>query len=257
MSFDQKEKLLEQYPEVKIFIREYLGSKEFLRGEKRWCFYIQDEQLEVAKNIPEIRKRLDAIVVMRSNSTEESTRKSAENPHKYYFSSHKETNSILVPRTSSENREYIPIGFLTKETVISDAAQAIYDAEPWIFGVISSRMHMTWVRAVAGRLKTDYRYSSTLCYNTFPIPRLTTKQKGDITRHVYEVLEEREKHSEKTMAQLYDPNKMPEGLREAHHALDLAVERIYRSRPFASDEERLEYLFVLYERMVKEEKSKK
>ena len=116
---------------------------------------------------------------------------------------------------------------------------------------------MVWVKITGGYLGTSIRYSSALCYNTFPIPLLTTKQKEDITRHVYEVLEERERHSQKTMAQLYDPDKMPTGLREAHHSLDLAVERIYRSRPFASDEERLEYLFALYERMIAEEKSKK
>lgn len=114
---------------------------------------------------------------------------------------------------------------------------------------------MTWVRSVAGRLKTDYRYSSAICYNTFPIPELTVKQKETITSHGYNVLEEREKHSEKTMAELYDPDKMPDGLREAHHNLDLAVERCYRSKPFTSDEERLEYLFKLYEDMTAKEKA--
>ncbi len=115
---------------------------------------------------------------------------------------------------------------------------------------------MTWVRAVAGRLKTDYRYSSNLCYNTFPFPPITKKQKEILTQHTFAVLDEREKHSEKTLAQLYDPNKMPEGLKEAHHQLDLAVERCYRAKPFSSDEERLAYLFGLYEEMVGEEQSK-
>ena len=114
---------------------------------------------------------------------------------------------------------------------------------------------MTWVKAVGGRLKTDYRYSAELCYNTFPVPDLTEKQKETINTHVYNVLEEREKHSEKTMAELYDPDKMPDGLREAHHHLDLAVERCYRSKPFTSDEERLEYLFKLYEDMTAKEKA--
>ena len=132
----------------------------------------------------------------------------------------------------------------------------IYDSDPWVFGVISSKMHMVWVKITGGYLGTSIRYSSALCYNTFPIPPLTTKQKEDITRHVYEVLEEREKHPEKTMAQLYDPEMMPTGLREAHRSLDLAIERIYRSKLFLSDEERLEYLFALYERMIAEEKSK-
>ena len=251
-----KENIEKSYKDAQIFIKKYVGAREFLRGEERWCLKINDNQLGLANSIPEIKKRLDKISEMRAKSTEASTRKIAKTPHKYYFSAHKDTDSIIVPRTSSERREYIPIGFLNSDTIISDAAQAIYDAKPWIFGVISSQMHMTWVRAVAGRLKTDYRYSSALCYNTFPIPPLTTKQKETLTRHVYTILEEREKHSEKTMAQLYDPDKMPADLLEAHQSLDLAVERIYRSRPFGSDEERLEYLFKLYEKMIAEEKAK-
>jgi len=115
---------------------------------------------------------------------------------------------------------------------------------------------MTWVRAVAGRLKSDYRYSAVICYNTFPFPDINQEQKQELERNVYAVLGEREKHSEKTLAQLYDPDKMPEGLREAHHQLDLAVERCYRSKPFTSDEERLEFLFKLYEQMIAEEKER-
>jgi hypothetical protein len=109
---------------------------------------------------------------------------------------------------------------------------------------------MTWVRTVAGRLKTDYRYSSALCYNTFPFPGITDSQKTTLEDHVFKVLDEREQHPEKTMAQLYDPDKMPAGLRQAHHAMDMAVEQCYRKKPFNSDEERLEYLFKLYEEMI-------
>jgi hypothetical protein len=152
--------------------------------------------------------------------------------------------------TTSERRDYIPIGFLNAGPVIYASAQAIYDAEEYIFGFITSRMHMVWLKTTAGRLKTDFRYSSALCYNTFPIPELTERQKTTIVQHVYNVLSERENHSEKTMAELYDPDDMPEGLKEAHHNLDLAIERCYRSRPFANDDERLEYLFRLYSAMV-------
>lgn len=113
---------------------------------------------------------------------------------------------------------------------------------------------MTWVRAVAGRLKTDYRYSSSLCYNTFPFPDISEKQKEMLEEHVFAVLDEREKYPEKTMAQLYDPDKMPAGLRQAHHNMDIAIEQCYRAKPFSSDEERLEYLFKLYEEMVAAEK---
>ena len=116
-------------------------------------------------------------------------------------------------------------------------------------------MHMVWVRAIGGRLKLDYRYSSQLCYNTFPFPPISATQKQELEKHVYQILEAREQHSEKTLAQLYDPDKMPEGLREAHRQNDLAVERCYRSRPFESDEERLEYLFKLYEQMIAAEQA--
>ena len=174
----------------------------------------------------------------------------------FYFSAHKNSESIIIPRHSSERRDYIPIGFLSSKTVIADSALAIYDAQPWNFAVITSRIHMSWIRAVAGRLKSDYRYSGAICYNTFPFPTITEIQKQELASYVFRVLDEREKHTEKTLAQQYDPDKMPQGLREAHHQLDLAVEQCYRSKPFESDEERLEYLFKLYEQMIAEEKTK-
>ena len=168
----------------------------------------------------------------------------------------KETESIIIPQTTSELREYIPIGFLNSEIVISNAARVIYNAEPWLFALLTSKMHKAWVNSVAGRLETRIQYSNTLCYNTFPFPEINENQKQELEKHTYRVLEEREKYSDKTLAELYDPEKMPQGLREAHHQLNLAVELCYRSKPFDSDEERLEYLFKLYEQMIAEEKTK-
>ena len=194
---------------------------------------------------------------MRLASPKEATRERADFPYEFGELRYVKSDSvILIPRVSSERREYIPFGFLNGDYVVSDSAQAIYDAKPWIFSVLTSRMHMEWVRAVAGRLKSDYRYSNVLCYNTFPFPLISVTQKDELKRHVFRILEERERHSEKTLAQLYDPDKMPEGLREAHHQNDLAVERCYRSRLFESDEERLEYLFKMYEQMIEQEKTK-
>jgi hypothetical protein len=187
-------------------------------------------------------------------SKKEATRKKASTPHEFDERKYEEANSIVIPQTGSERREYIPIGFLDSETVVSNATRVIYNAEPFLFALISSKMHIVWVKAVAGRLKTDMQYSNTICYNTFPFPDINQEQKQELERNVYAVLSEREKHSEKTLAQLYDPDKMPDGLKEAHHQLDLAVERCYRSKPFASDEERLEYLFKLYEQMIAAEK---
>jgi hypothetical protein len=140
---------------------------------------------------------------------------------------------------------------------VSDSAQVIYgENNTYIFSILSSRIHILWVKATAGYLKMDFRYSSVLCYNTFPFPSINDYQKIELEKYVYRVLEEREKHSERTLAQLYDPEVMPDGLRDAHHQLDLAVERCYRSKSFESDEERLECLFKLYEQMIEEEKSR-
>ncbi len=255
MSTAEKNKLLDCSPEAEKLIRRYIGTREFLRGLERWCLYISSKDLELALEIPEIKRRLEAVTEKRSKSTEKSTVAIAKKPNRYYFSAHEDGYSIFVPRTSSESREYIPIGLLNGETIISDA-QAIYKPEIYIFAIISSRIHMSWVRAVAGRLKTDYRYSSALCYNTFPFPEITEMQKNTLEEHVFKVIDERESHPEKTMADLYDQDKIPDGLRLAHHEMDLAVEQCYRSRPFKSDEERLEYLFKLYEEMIEAEKQK-
>ena len=130
---------------------------------------------------------------------------------------------------------------------------AIYHAEPWLFAVVTSRMHMVWVRNVGGKLKTDYRYSAKLCYNTFPFPVITTKQKENLNLYVFAILDERAKHPSKTMAQLYNPTTMPKGLRQAHQELDTAIEQCYRLQPFKNDTERLEYLFKQYEEMLKKD----
>ena len=146
--------------------------------------------------------------------------------------------------------------FLNKSDIVSDAAQVILDAEPYIFGILNSKIHISWVRSLAGKLKNDFRYSAGICWYSFPFPQISTKREEEITQNVFRILEERENHSEKTLAQLYDPDKMPEGLREAHRLNDLAVEQCYRSRPFESDDERLKYLFKFYEQMLAEEQAK-
>src|SRR5690606_999042 len=158
-------------------------------------------------------------------------------PHRFLKMKLGKLNALFLPTVSSERRMYIPAGFIDAESVIIDPNFAIYDADTYLLGVLSSHIHMTWVRTVAGRLKTDYRYSSTLCYNTFPFPEISEQRKQQITQCVFRILEEREKHPEKTLAELYDPDKMPEGLLKAHQANDEVIERCYRSKPFESDEE--------------------
>ena len=246
---DEMLSFTEKHPDAKHLFRKFIGSKEYIRGEERWCLYIKNEDLEFARQFPVIKSRLEAVTQHRQSSTEQSTRNLASQPNRYYFSGYDETSAILVPRTSSERRDYIPMGFVGGEVIISDAAQAIYGAEPWILGVISSRIHMVWVRSVAGRLKTDYRYSSALCYNTFPYPNLSDSKKAEITNAILEVLSVRELYPEKTLAKLYDPDFMPDDLLAAHESLDDIIDSCYQVKPFRGDDDRLECLFKLYEKM--------
>ncbi len=253
---EEKDNLLLSYPKATSLIRRVIGSQEFIKGIERWCLWINDDDLEYAISIPLIADRLNKVQQERAKSKKESYKKYASKPHRFIEIRHKDTNAIIVPGTSSENREYVPIGFLDHDVIINNLAFAIYNPQPHIFGMLSSKIHLIWVRAVGGSLETRIRYSSVLCYNTFPFPQITAIQRQELERNVYQILEEREHNSEKTLSQLYDPDKMPAGLKEAHHQLDLAVERCYRSKPFETDEERLEYLFKLYEQMIEQEKTK-
>ena len=149
-----------------------------------------------------------------------------------------------------EKRNYLTCGFFDSKYITLNSTQVIYDPEVYLFAVLSCKMHMIWTKATAGALESRIRYSALICYNTFPFPDINDDQKSILEQHVFNVLDEREQHSEKTMAQLYDPDKMPAGLRKAHHDMDLAIEQCYRLQTFKSDEERLEYLFKLYETMI-------
>lgn len=252
LSETEKNELLSNFPESKEFIKRIYGSKEFLRGENRFCIWVNDDEASVNKalSIPGLCDRFLEVKKFREESKAPSTQAYSKKPYRFVQISFKESNSLIIPKVSSERRDYIPIGFLEKGIVTSDLAFAIYDAHISMLGILSSRMHMNWVKLVAGRLKTDFRYSNSICYNTFPFPHITEKQKENLVKCTFQILEEREKYPEKTPAQLYDPDKMPEGLREAHGLNDIAVDKCYRDRPFKSDEERLEHLFKLYEEMI-------
>jgi hypothetical protein len=256
LSPDDKKELLLAFPELIILIRPFIGAKEYIRGEDRYCIWITDENLNFANKFEPIQQRLVRVSLSRKKSTKASTVEFGKIPHKFTEIRFFEKPAIIVPTISSERRDYIPAGFVDKDTVVSNTAQAIYDYEFYIFSIISSSMQLLWVKSIGGKFKTDYIFSSSICYNTFPFPKISHAQKEELTQCVFRILEERENHSEKTLAQLYDPDKMPDGLREAHRLNDLAVERCYRSKPFESDEERLEYLFKLYEKMIAEGKEK-
>jgi hypothetical protein len=256
LSHFEKESLIASNPESENIIRRIYGAQEYLNGIERYCLWIKDEDLAEATRIPEINKRIEQVREKRQNGNDDGVIELANKPHQFREMKDAENFSLILPTVSSERREYIPIGFIDQGNVIIAPNQVIYDPSPFLLGLLCSKMHMTWMRTTAGRLKSDYRYSSSLVYNTFPFPPISDQRKQEITQCVFRILEERERHSEKTLAQLYDPDKMPDGLREAHQQNDLAIERCYRSRPFESDEERLEYLFKLYEKMIAEEKIK-
>ncbi len=247
--------LLKQNIAIQKFIKPTLGSDEFINNIPQWCLWITEETKDEALCDEFIEKRVEFVKKMRESSKKKATREFAKLPYRFIEIRHQDSYSIIMPRVSSEKRSYIPIGFLGKGIIVKDSAYAVYNADPWLFGVLTSKMHMLWVQSVAGRLEERIRYSSLLCYNTFPFPEISDNQKKKIEMHVNEILNEREKHPEKTMAELYDPDKMPEGLKRAHHNLDIAIELCYRQKPFESDEKRLEYLFKMYEIMTNPNKN--
>ncbi|MGJ1509952.1 class I SAM-dependent DNA methyltransferase [Sphingobacterium siyangense] len=253
LSQEDRDALIHQDIRAKPFVKKLVGSLEFLRGINKYCLWIGEGLKDEASKISYIHERIEKTRINRLDSKREATRKLAEIPYKFAEIRHQESDAIFIPSVSSERRKYIPLGLMGKDEIIVAPNMAIYNAEPWLFGVLHSKMHMVWVGAVGGKLKTDYRYSAKLCYNTFPFPTINAKQKETITQYVFDILDERAKYSEKTMAWMYNPETMPLGLKQAHQALDLAIERIYRLATFNSDEERLEFLFKLYDEMTKKD----
>ncbi|MEN9552183.1 MAG: hypothetical protein RI935_560 [Candidatus Parcubacteria bacterium] len=249
--------LIKNVPGVKKFVRKILGAEEFISGTEKYCIWVEDKDLEEANKIPFLRDRFDMVSKFRDKSSRKATQKLAFYSHRFAENRHKNKSCIVIPGISSEKRTYIPIGFISKEYIINNRCYIIPTDEIYLFGVLTSLMHMIWVRAVAGKLETRLSYSKDIVYNNFPFPSITQKQKELITNQVYNILDEREKYPGKTFAELYDSEKMPHGLKQAHEFLDEVIDKIYRVKPFDNDEERLDHLFKLYEEMVEKEKQEK
>lgn len=263
-TLEEKRSLCANYSELQNYIRTYIGSEEFINGKSRYVFWLDKTDYCAVEHLPEIKKRVEAVKVMRLASKKADTQRAAEYPYAFVernrydeayatfkASGEDEFLQILVPGTSSENRDYVPMGFVGEDTIISNSAYVIYNAPIWLLGLLESRMHMVWLRAVGGRLKTDYRYSAGLVYNTFPVPELSTRRKNMIEEQVFEILDLREELGG-TLAELYHKDTMPDSLREAHKKLDEIVERAYKDTPFNSDEERLSHLLKRYKEMTHE-----
>lgn len=246
----EREDLLTGYPDAKRLVCPYSNSEEFINGKSRYCLWINDEDIDVAKSISPVNKRLELVSQMRANSIKKQTNVLSKYPHRFGEIRHRDSSSIIViPRVSSENRNFLPVGMVSGETVIGDRNFAIYDAPCWNLALIASRLHWVWIGTVCVRMRTDFSYSNTLGWNTFPVPQLTEKNKQDLTRSAEDILLARESHFPATIADLYNPENMPENLRRAHERNDEVLERIYIGRRFKNDTERLEKLFDLYTKM--------
>jgi hypothetical protein len=240
----QKEELINNSPEALKFLKRIVGSDEFINDIERWCIWIPDEQLNDALRIPEIKERIDKVRVFRLSKSDKNAQQLAKRPHQFREFRSTTTQTLVIPSVSSENRPYVPIGFIGRNTVISNLAFAIYDCNPWIFGVISSRMHMAWVRTVCGSLETRIRYSSRLGYNTFPLPEISEDKKRQISLIVFDIIKERENYCGITLGDLY--GALPERLKILHDYLDREIDSCYQIEPFASDMERIRLLLNMY-----------
>lgn len=253
LSDEEKNELVNNEPESEIYIKKILGSEEFLNDKTRWCLWLEDFNLDKLETLPLMKGRIENVKNSRNNSSRQATKKLAKTPHLFAEIRQPKNDYLIIPLVSSANRFYIPFGYISKDIIVTNRCAFISGSDMPFFGVMTSSMHMLWVQATCGRLKSDYNYSIQLVYNNFPFPKITQTQKAKIEELVHLILDERDKNFPKTMAELYDPNKMPKGLQLAHHNLDIYIEKCYRDKPFQNDEERLEYLFKLYEKMIKEE----
>ncbi|WP_149538793.1 class I SAM-dependent DNA methyltransferase [Siccirubricoccus phaeus] len=233
----------------KKLIRRIYGSKEFISDNPRYCLWIEDSMLVEASKVPGVAKRIEAVRAMRLKSPDNGGRALAARPHQMREMYEAQHHTIIMPRTSSESRPYLPVGLLDARSIVSSEAFALFNAPIWQVSIIASRLHLVWIATVCGQLETRYRYSNVLGWNTFPVPPLTAKNKADLTRCAEDILLTREAHYPATVAELYDPESMPADLRAAHERNDEVLERIYIGRRFKNDTERLEKLFELYAKM--------
>ena len=253
MSPDEARDIIRQDANSVDFLRPYYGSEEFIKASPRVCVWVEDSKKRDALAVPVLKARFEAVKDFRAASKAKETRVAANFEHRFrQVQGTPGESSIIIPIHSSETRPYLPVGLLPKGGIVSNAAYAIYDADLWCMAIVASRLHLVWVATVCGKLETRYRYSNTLGWNTFPIPKLTEKSKEDLERCAEDILLAREAHFPATIADLYDPEKMPDDLRAAHDRNDEVLERIYIGRRFRNDTERLEKLFELYTKMTKQ-----
>ncbi len=236
-------------PQKKRFVRRIFGSDDFINGGTRFCVWIEDEYLNEATKIPALNDRIEAVRRVREASPDKGANALSKRAHQLKLMRVGRRQTIVVPSVSSERRQFLPSGLVDNQTTLTNLAFGLYDAPLWNMALIVSRLHLVWVATVCGKLETRYRYSNTLGWNTFPVPLLTEQSKADLTACAENILLAREAHFPATIADLYDPETMPDNLRHAHERNDEVLERIYIGRRFKNDTERLEKLFELYTKM--------
>ncbi len=243
---EEKDSLIASDSRTSELIKPYIGAKEFINGDMRWAIWLENIDKAFYRDIAAITDRIEHVRQFRLDSTAEDTRKKAETPELFFRISQPNSNYLIVPLTSSERRTYLPIGYMSPDTIVAKSISFIADADLYTFGVMSSQFHNAWMRTVAGRLKSDYRYSNKIVYNNFIWPDPIPEQKQAIEQTAQTVLDTRDAHPDWSLAQLYDPDRMPSDLLEAHKALDRAVEYAYGVN-FNGDEKKIvAHLFNLY-----------
>ncbi len=247
---DQRATFLAMQPEAERFLRPLVGSEEYINGQERWILSLQDASPAALRAMPHVIERMRAVREFRSKSKRKSTLAIADQPARFNVEVIPERPFLVIPKVSSERREYVPIGWLSPPTIPSDLVFVLQDADLWHFGILTSRIHMAWLRNVGGRLKNDFRYSIGIVYNNFPWPEASEAQRAKIRSLAQAVLDARAMFPGATLADLYDADTMKPELRKAHRDLDRAVDNLYKQGGFASDRERVEHLFRLYERAV-------
>jgi len=250
LSIDEAKSVLETYPELALFIRQYGGASELINNRWRYCIWLKDANPELIRNNAFLKDRIEQVLYFRQNSTGQSVKSKARTPA--LFGDVRQptgNNYLLIPRHSSENRKYIPIGFINQNVILADSAYGLPDASLFHFGILTSEMQMTWVRYTCGRIKSDFRYSKDIVYNNFPWPENPSdKQKEAIETAAQKVLDARAEFPGSSLADLYSPLTMPPALVKAHNELDKAVDMAYRPQAFTSETKRIEYLFELYDK---------
>lgn len=237
-------------PGAQKFLRPYIGSKELINGTVRYIFCLQAAQPDELRRLPMTQKRIESVKLSRLQSDSAPTQAMANIPTQFHVTVIPTVQFLAIPEVSSEKRDYVPIAHLHPPVVPSNKVRILELASLREFGILTSRMHMAWTKCVSGRLKSDIQYGIGIVYNNFPVPVIAAAQSKKIEKLAQAVLDARAAHSSSTLADMYDPVLMPPDLRKAHTTLDKAVDRLYKPTGFASDRERVEHLFLLYEAMI-------